>query len=231
MRMEILVVDDDQDVRESLRRSLNFEGYEVRCAADGAQALTAVAQRSPDAVIPDLQMPVLDGLATCRQLRANGWHGSVLMLTAAAATSDRVTGLDAGADDYLPKPFALEELLARLRAMNRRVLAASPAPLGPVRLAYADLVMNVHTREAFRGSQQLTLTPTEWLLLELLLRRPRVVFSRAEILRDVWGYDFDPGSNTLDVFVGYLRRKTESNGEPRLLQTVRGVGYCLRSQP
>ncbi len=223
--VQILVVDDDDDVRESLRRSLAFEGYDVRTAADGEQALAAIAERVPDAVVLDLQMPRLDGLATCRRLRAAGHDLPILMLTARDATRDRVTGLDAGADDYLPKPFALEELLARLRAvLRRRPRAEAVLDL----LGYDDLAMNLGTREVTRGGLVIELTRTEYSLLQLFLSNPRVVLTRARILREVWGYDFDPGSNTLEVYVGYLRRKTEQNGASRLIHNVRGVGYALR---
>jgi two-component system, OmpR family, response regulator MprA len=223
--VQILVVDDDDDVRESLRRSLAFEGYDVRTAVDGEQALAAIAERVPDAVVLDLQMPRLDGLATCRRLRAAGHDLPILMLTARDATRDRVTGLDAGADDYLPKPFALEELLARLRAVLRR----RPRAEGVLDLlGYDDLTMNLGTREVTRGGLVVELTRTEYSLLELFLSNPRVVLTRARILRAVWGYDFDPGSNTLEVYVGYLRRKTEQNGASRLIHNVRGVGYALR---
>jgi two-component system, OmpR family, response regulator MprA len=224
--MQILVVDDDDDVRESLRRSLEFEGYDVRTAADGEQALAEIAERAPDAVVLDLQMPRLDGLATCRRLRATGHDLPILMLTARDATRDRVTGLDAGADDYLPKPFALEELLARLRAVLRR---RPPAEAVVDLLCYDDLAMDLGTREVTRGGLAIELTRTEYSLLELFLANPRVVLTRARILREVWGYDFDPGSNTLEVYVGYLRRKTEQNGAGRLIHNVRGVGYALRT--
>jgi two-component system, OmpR family, response regulator MprA len=224
--MQILVVDDDDDVRESLRRSLEFEGYDVRTAADGEQALAEIAERAPDAVVLDLQMPRLDGLATCRRLRATGHDLPILMLTARDATRDRVTGLDAGADDYLPKPFALEELLARLRAVLRR---RPPTETVEELLCYDDMTMDLGTREVTRGGLAIELTRTEYSLLELFLANPRVVLTRARILREVWGYDFDPGSNTLEVYVGYLRRKTEQNGASRLIHNVRGVGYALRT--
>jgi two-component system, OmpR family, response regulator MprA len=232
--MEILVVDDDEDVRESLRRSLEFEGYDVRTAGDGERALAAIAERAPDAVVLDLQLPGIDGLAACRRLRSTGHDLPILMLTARDGTSDRVTGLDAGADDYLPKPFALEELLARLRAVLRRRAAPGSADRGADaartdRLAYGDLLLDRQTREVSRDGHPIELTRTEYALLELFLSHPRAVLTRAQILREVWGYDFDPGSNTLDVYVGYLRRKTEERGAGRLLHNVRGVGYTLRS--
>lgn len=219
------MVDDDAAVRDSLRRTLTFEGYQVLTAADGAEALRLVAEHAPEAILLDLQMPVLDGMETCRRLRAAGDDTPVLMLTARDGTRDRVTGLDAGADDYLSKPFALEELLARLRALLRRsrVHAADAE-----RLALADLVMDTGTREVTRAGQEVTLTRTEFELLALFLTHPRQVLTRAQILRDVWGFEHDPGSNTLDVYVGYLRRKLEADGSSRLLHTVRGVGFVLR---
>ena len=225
--MRVLVVDDDPDVRDSLRRSLTFEGYQVTEAADGAQALDAIAAARPDIVVLDLQMPVLGGLETCRKLREQGDDVPVLMLTARDGTRDRVTGLDAGADDYLPKPFALEELFARLRALLRRT-TLNPKT-GPLR--FADLELDTTTREARRAGQEIILTRTEFALLELLLRHPRQVLTRAQILAEVWGYDFDPGSNTLDVYVGYLRRKTEEHNPVRLVHNVRGVGYALKAMP
>ena len=222
--MRVLVVDDDPDVRDSLRRSLTFEGYQVTEAADGAQALDAIAAARPDIVVLDLQMPVLGGLETCRKLREQGDDVPVLMLTARDGTRDRVTGLDAGADDYLPKPFALEELFARLRALLRRTTTNTKTGT----LRFADLELDTATREARRAGQEIILTRTEFALLELLLRHPRQVLTRAQILAEVWGYDFDPGSNTLDVYVGYLRRKTEEHNPVRLVHNVRGVGYALK---
>jgi len=227
--MRVLVVDDDPAVRDSLRRSLTFEGYSVATAGDGEQALASVAAERPDVVVLDLQMPVLGGLETCRRLREQGNDVPVLMLTARDATRDRVTGLDAGADDYLPKPFALEELLARLRAMLRRaaVVAASSPPRQV--LSFEDLELDTATRLATRAGHPMTLTRTEHALLELFLRHPRQVLTRQQILAEVWGYDFDPGSNTLEVYVGYLRRKTEEHNPARLVHNVRGVGYALRA--
>ncbi len=226
--VQILVVDDDEAVRDSLRRSLSFEGYAVRTAVDGVEALAEVEAQMPDLVILDVQMPRMDGLEVCRRLRAGGHDVPVLMLTARDATSDRVTGLDVGADDYLPKPFALEELLARLRALLRR--SAARAATQHV-MRFADLVMDTQTREVTRGGVPLTLTRTEHALLELLMQHPRQVLSRAQILSDVWGYGYDNGSNTLEVYVGYLRRKLEAGGGSRLLHNVRGVGYQLREIP
>jgi two-component system response regulator MprA len=224
--MRVLVVDDDPDVRDSLRRSLTFEGYRVTTAADGEQALDSVAVARPDVVVLDLQMPLLDGLETCRRMRRQGNDVPVLMLTARDGTRDRVTGLDAGADDYLPKPFALEELLARLRALLRR---AAASPVHPEVLSFADLMLDTATREASRAGHPIALTRTEHALLELFLRHPRQVLSRRQILAEVWGYDFDPGSNTLEVYIGYLRRKTEEHNPVRLVHNVRGVGYALKS--
>ncbi|MEQ7126141.1 response regulator transcription factor [Actinopolymorpha sp. B11F2] len=225
--MRILVVDDDQGVRDSLRRSLVFNGFEVELAESGEQALRSVAAKNPDAVILDVMMPRLDGIATCRALRATGNDVPILVLTARDAVADRVTGLDAGADDYLSKPFALEELLARLRALLRR---ATPGSDGTT-LAYADLTLEPSTREVHRGERAISLTRTEFALLELFLRHPRQVLERTQILEEVWGFDFPTSANSLEVYVGYLRRKTEAGGEPRLLHTVRGVGYVLRDTP
>jgi two-component system, OmpR family, response regulator MprA len=226
--VRILVVDDDPGVRESLRRSLIFNGYDVELAEDGQRALSSVAMRRPDAVVLDVMMPGLDGLETCRRLRAAGEDLPVLMLTAREAVSDRVGGLDAGADDYLVKPFALEELLARLRALLRRT--ATSADAGQ-QLKFSDLVLDLGTREVWRGQRLISLTRTEFHLLELLMRHPRQVLERGQILEEVWGYDFPTTANSLEVYVGYLRRKLEADGEPRLIHTVRGVGYSLRELP
>jgi len=226
--VQVLVVDDDEAVRDSLRRSLSFEGYSVRTAVDGVDALAQIEAQPPDAVVLDLQMPRMDGLEMCRHLRAGGHDVPVLMLTARDGTRDRVTGLDVGADDYLPKPFALEELLARLRALLRR--SGARAATARV-LRFADVVMDTGTREVSRAGVPLTLTRTEHSLLELLLLHPRHVLSRAQILQDVWGFGYDNGSNTLEVYVGYLRTKMEAAGGARLLHNVRGVGYVLRESP
>ncbi|WP_460524283.1 response regulator transcription factor [Flindersiella endophytica] len=225
--MRILVVDDDHAVRESLRRSLVFNGYEVDLADNGETALKAVATHHPDAIVLDVMMPRLDGIATCRALRASGDDVPILVLTARDAIADRVAGLDAGADDYLTKPFALEELLARLRALLRRT---TPEP-GAAIYTYADLSLDPVTREVKRGERQISLTRTEFALLELFLRHPRQVLERSQILEDVWGFDFPTSANSLEVYVGYLRRKTEGDGDPRLIHTVRGVGYVLRETP
>ena len=228
--MRILVVDDDRAVRESLRRSLAFNGYQVELATDGQAALDSVAEQRPDAMVLDVMMPRVDGLEVCRRLRGSGDELPILVLTARDAVSDRVAGLDAGADDYLPKPFALEELLARLRALLRRRVpdddAGRSAPL-----SFADLSLDPDTREVCRGERAISLTRTEFALLELLLAHPRRVLSRTQILEQVWGYDFPTTGNALEVYIGYLRRKTEADGEPRLIHTVRGVGYVLRESP
>jgi two-component system, OmpR family, response regulator MprA len=229
--MRILVVDDDRAVRESLRRSLAFNGYTVDLAADGQQALDAVVEQRPDAMVLDVMMPRLDGLEVCRRLRGTGDDLPILVLTARDAVSDRVAGLDAGADDYLPKPFALEELLARLRALLRRRFTGPEDPGEPAALRFADLSLDLGTREVIRAGRSISLTRTEFALLELLMRNPRQVLTRSRILEDVWGYDFPTSGNALEVYVGYLRRKTEAAGEPRLIHTVRGVGYALRESP
>jgi two-component system response regulator MprA len=222
----VLIVEDDPAVRESLERSLVFEGYDVVTAHDGQAGLAAVGQHRPDVVVLDLQLPRLDGMEVVRRLRASGDAVPVLMLTAREGTRDRIDGLDAGADDYLPKPFALEELLARLRAVVRRVQATTP---GQDALVVGDLRLVIPSRQVSRAGQAVELTRTEYELLELFMLHPRQVLTRTQILRDVWGHDHDSGSNTLEVYVGYLRRKLEGGGAPRLLHTVRGVGYVLRA--
>jgi two-component system, OmpR family, response regulator MprA len=222
----VLVVDDDKAVRESLRRSLEFNGYVVALAGDGAEALAGIANHDPDVVVMDVMMPRLDGIEATKALRAAGNDVPILVLTARDAVGDRVDGLDAGADDYLTKPFALEELLARLRALLRRA-----APIGEddeETLHFADLSMNTTTREVTRGERAIELTRTEFTLLEMFLRRPRRVLDRSFILEEVWGYDFPTTANSLEVYVGYLRRKTEAEGEARLIHTVRGIGYVLK---
>jgi two-component system, OmpR family, response regulator MprA len=222
--MKILVVDDERAVRESLRRALELEGYEIELAADGNEALYRLeVTEEPDAVILDVLMPGVDGLEVCRRLRGAGSKLPVLMLTARTEVEDRVAGLDAGADDYVTKPFALEELLARVRALLRRTGETD----GDV-VRFADLELDPATREVTRGGRPIELTRTEFSLLELFMRNPRQVLTRTIIFERVWGYDFGYASNSLDVYIGYLRRKTEADGEPRLIQTVRGVGYALR---
>jgi two-component system response regulator MprA len=220
--MRLLIVEDEAAVRDALVRALETEGYELALAEDGAQALAMMAQAPADAVVLDVMLPGIDGLDVARRLRAARNPVPILMLTARGAVGDRVAGLDAGADDYLMKPFALEELLARLRALLRRTSG------GNGELLFADLALDPGTREVRRGGRQLELTVTEFNLLELFLRNPRQVLRRSLIYDRVWGYDFGPDSHALDVYVGYLRRKLEAGGEPRLIHTVRGVGYALR---
>jgi two-component system response regulator MprA len=225
-RPRVLVVDDDRAVRESLRRSLEFNGYDVALASDGAEALAGIGSMGPDVVIMDVMMPRLDGLEATRALRAAGNDVPILVLTARDAVGDRVEGLDAGADDYLTKPFALQELLARLRALLRRVVPHDADP--DETLSFADLTLDMASREVRRADRLIELTRTEFTLLEMFLRRPRRVLERSFILEEVWGYDFPTTANSLEVYVGYLRRKTEAEGESRLLHTVRGVGYVLK---
>ncbi|MFD8492314.1 MULTISPECIES: response regulator transcription factor [unclassified Amycolatopsis] len=229
--MRILVVDDDRAVRESLRRSLEFNGYKVDLASDGAQALEAIIASRPDAMVLDVMMPRLDGLEVARRLRSTGDDLPILVLTARDTVSDRVSGLDAGADDYLPKPFALEELLARLRALLRRAMPDTDSGQASEMLTFGDLTLDPGTREVRRGTREISLTRTEFALLELFLSYPKHVLTRGRILEEVWGYDFPTSGNALEVYVGYLRRKTEAEGEPRLIHTVRGVGYVLRETP
>ncbi|MDI5963634.1 response regulator transcription factor [Streptomyces sp. SL13] len=230
----VLVVDDEPAVREAIRRSLAFEGYATELAADGLAALEQVEATAPDVIVLDVLMPRMDGLTTARRLRSTGVTTPILMLTARDTVGDRVTGLDAGADDYLVKPFELDELLARLRALLRRssYAAQSGAGGGPGAenaLVFGDLRMDPATREVTRAGLPVELTRTEYTLLELFLAHPRQVLTREQILKSVWGFDFEPSSNSLDVYVMYLRRKTEAAGLPRLVHTVRGVGYVLRS--
>jgi two-component system response regulator MprA len=224
--MGILVVDDDQAVRDALRRALRMQGYDVSVANDGEEALLKVRANpgTTDLLIVDILMPRLDGLEMTRRLRADGSQVPILMLTARDQVADRVAGLEAGADDYLVKPFALEELIARVRALLRRLGADETATT----LTFADLELDTGTREVRRGEDSLTLTRTEFALLELFLRNPRQVLTRSVIFDRVWGYDFGYGSNSLDVYISYLRKKTEVGGKPRLIHTVRGVGYALR---
>jgi two-component system response regulator MprA len=223
--LRILVVDDEPAVRESLRRALQLEGYGVELAGDGSEALYRLESRElePDGIVLDVLMPELDGLEVARRLRRTGSRVPILMLTARDEIADRVAGLDAGADDYLVKPFALEELFARLRAILRRSVDGAVEVLH-----FADLELDPATREVRRGGDPIELTRTEFSLLELFMLNPRQVLTRSVIFERVWGYDFGPGSNSLDVYIGYLRRKTEAGGKPRLIQTVRGVGYALR---
>ncbi|MFJ9548936.1 response regulator transcription factor [Streptomyces erythrochromogenes] len=229
----ILVVDDEPAVREALRRSLAFEGYAVQTAVDGLDALDKAASYGPGLIVLDIQMPRMDGLTAARRLRASGSVTPILMLTARDTVGDRVTGLDAGADDYLVKPFELDELFARVRALLRRssYAAAQAGAAGPHEdaLTFGDLRMDLATREVTRAGRPVELTRTEFTLLEMFLAHPRQVLTREQILKTVWGFDFEPSSNSLDVYVMYLRRKTEAGGEPRLVHTVRGVGYVLRA--
>jgi two-component system response regulator MprA len=223
--VRILVVDDERPVRDGLDRVLRAEGYEVALAADGEAALDAHASSAADAVLLDVAMPGIDGLEVCRRLRAAGDQVPVLMLTARGAISERVSGLDAGADDYLVKPFAIDELRARLRALLRRT--AEPGAM----LAFADLRLDPAAFEVSRGDRRLSLTRTEFQLLELFIRNPRQVLTRSLIFERVWGYDFASSSRSLDSYIVYLRRKLEEGGEQRLIQTIRGVGYVLREDP
>ncbi|MFF0432661.1 response regulator transcription factor [Streptomyces sp. NPDC004327] len=230
----ILIVDDEPAVREALRRSLAFEGYGTQDAVDGLDALAKLESYGPDLVVLDVQMPRMDGLTAARRIRASGSTVPILMLTARDTVGDRVTGLDAGADDYLVKPFELDELFARIRALLRRSSyaaqqrrASADEAAGDV-MAFDDLRMDLATREVTRGGRPVELTRTEFTLLEMFLAHPRQVLTREQILKAVWGFDFEPSSNSLDVYVMYLRRKTEAGGEPRLVHTVRGVGYVLR---
>jgi two-component system, OmpR family, response regulator MprA len=220
--MRVLVVDDEPAVRQAVHRALTFEGYEVAVAKEGSQALELLALQSVDAIVLDVLMPNLDGFEVCRRLRAAGNSTPVLMLTARGHVDDRVAGLDAGADDYLAKPFALQELLARVRALLRRSQPSNDV------LRFADLSLDVDAREVRRGDRLISLTPTEFLLMELLLRHPRRVLTRDVILERVWGYEFRSATNSLDVYIGYVRKKLEADGKSRLVHTVRGVGYILR---
>jgi two-component system response regulator MprA len=221
--MRVLIVDDEPAVRQALKRALDLEGFEVELAENGEQALVAAAGKEPDAVILDVMMPGLDGIQTCRKLRASGSRVPILMLTAKVEVEDRVAGLDAGADDYLVKPFALAELLARLRALLRR----SGQDTGEL-LRFSDVELDPAQHEVRRQDEPLELTRTEFSLLEMFLRHPKQVLSRSQIFEAVWGYDFGYNSNSLDVYIGYLRKKLEASGQPRLIQTLRGVGYVLR---
>jgi two-component system response regulator MprA len=219
--MRILIADDEPAVRSSLERALELEGYQVELAVDGPDAIDHAHRREPDALILDVSMPGVDGLEVCRRLRSDGLRLPILMLTAREEVTDRVAGLDAGADDYLTKPFALDELLARLRALLRRLSDDGE-------LRFADVVLDPKTHSMHRGEREIDLTKTEYLLMELFLRNPRQVLPRSLIFERVWGYDFGYATNSLDVYIGYLRRKLEANGGSRLLHTKRGVGYMLR---
>ena len=228
--MHILVVDDDQAVRDSLARSLQYgSGYEVTTAEDGLEALAKLSSLRPDAVVMDVMMPRLGGLETTRMLRQSGNDVPILILTARDAVGDRVDGLDAGADDYMVKPFSLDELSARLRALTRR--SRPDQETGAETLTFADLVMDLSTREVSRGGRRISLTRTEFALLQTFMEHPRHVLERGWLLNEVWGFDFPTTANSLDVYIGYLRRKTEQEGEPRLIHTIRTVGYVLRETP
>ena len=225
---QVLVVDDEPALVTALERALRLDGHDVAVATDGQRALDRLAGTTPDLVVLDVMMPRVDGLEVCRRLRAAGDRVPVLMLTARDGIDDRVDGLDAGADDYLSKPFALRELRARVRALLRRAEAPGEGDEDQEVVAFADLRLDPATREVHRGERLIELTRTEFSLLELFLRHPRVVLSRSQLFEHVWGYDLGATSNALGVYIGYLRRKTEEGGEPRLLHTVRGVGYALR---
>ncbi|WP_028707727.1 response regulator transcription factor [Propionicicella superfundia] len=227
--MHILVVDDDQAVRDSLARSLQYSGYEVSTAVDGVDALAKLAGARPDAVIMDVMMPRLDGLEATRMLRANGNDVPILVLTARDAVNDRVDGLDAGGDDYMAKPFALDELLARIRALTRRSKPA--AEFTTDLLVFENLTLDLQTREVTRAGRRISLTRTEFALLQTFMEHPRRVLERGWLLNEVWGFDFPTTANSLEVYIGYLRRKTEVDSEPRLIHTVRGIGYVLRESP
>ncbi|MGQ9457683.1 MAG: response regulator transcription factor [Anaerolineae bacterium] len=227
MGESVLIVEDEPKIADFLRRGLTFEGYQVRVAYTGEEALAMVRETPPDLVVLDIMLPGIDGMEVCRRLRKNHPDLPILMLTARDAIPDRVAGLDAGADDYLGKPFAFDELLARLRALLRR--ARSPEP-GEV-LRFADLTMNTTTREVWRGERPIDLTAREFDILELFLRHPRQVLTRDLLYERIWGYDYGGESNIIEVYIRYLRAKLEAAGEPRLLHTVRGVGYVLREEP
>ncbi|WP_084528970.1 response regulator transcription factor [Nocardia crassostreae] len=224
----VLIVEDDPNVRSTLDQLLRFEGYQVVLAADGQQALEVLERQRPDLAVVDVAMPRLDGLSLCRMLRRRGDRLPILVLTARHQVGDRVAGLDAGADDYLPKPFDTEELLARLRALLRRSAPDPGQDPDDGLLVVADLVLDPAAREARRGGELLELTRTEFDVLELLMLNERVVLSRSRIYEHIWGFDFDTESRSLDVYIGYLRRKTEQHGAPRLIHTVRNVGYTVR---
>ncbi len=229
--MHILVVDDDQAVRDSLARSLHYSGYEVTTATDGVDALAKLSSIRPDAVIMDVMMPRLDGLEATRSLRSIGNDVPILVLTARDAVGDRVDGLDAGADDYMAKPFSFDELQARLRALTRRTRPGNPETPGGDMLTFADLSLDLQTREVQRAGRKISLTRTEFALLQTFLENPRRVLERSWLLNEVWGFDFPTTANSLEVYIGYLRRKTEAEGQSRLIHTVRGIGYVLRETP
>src|SRR2546421_6358996 len=226
MNAQILIVDDDSRVTGALRRTLAYEGYQVSVAGNGEQALMVARTKPPDLVILDLMLPGIDGLEVCRRLRSAGDSIAVLMLTARDAVVDRVAGLETGADDYLVKPFALEELLARVKALLRR---HNPSDIAREALLFEDLELDMATRQARRGDRRLDLSTTEFELLALFLRNPRIVLTRSLLMERIWGNDFEGGPNVLEVYIGHLRSKLEQNGEKRLIQTIRGAGYVLRT--
>ena len=223
----VLIAEDDRAVRQALERALRLEGYDVRVASNGAEALDAIKERPADALLLDVSMPMVDGLTVCRVLRSEHDRTPILMLTARSETSDRVAGLDAGADDYLPKPYDLDELLARLRALIRRS-SFQRDDSSTTELVVGDLRLDVMGRRAFRGAREIDLSKTEFDLLELLADHAGIVLDHTLIYERIWHYDFGPDSKNLAVYIGYLRRKTEAAGEPRMVHTVRGVGYTLR---
>jgi two-component system response regulator MprA len=227
MNAHVLIVDDDNRIISALRRTLAYEGYQVSTAANGEAALAIARSRPPDVVILDLMLPGIDGFEVCRRLRASGDGVAVLILTARDAVADRVAGLETGADDYLVKPFALEELLARVKALLRR---RSPPDVSREVLCFEDLELDTATRQATRGKHTIELSTTEYELLALFLRNPRTVLTRAVLMDRIWGSDFEGGPNVLEVYIGHLRSKLEQHCEKRLIQTVRGAGYVLRSQ-
>lgn len=229
MREKIMVIDDDIKITSMLRRSLAFEGYEVSTASDGQEGLKRILEKNPDLIILDLMMPKVDGWEVCRRIRASGLSTPILMLTAKDEVSDRVKGLDLGADDYLVKPFALEELLARVRALLRRKLAES-SPQTTNRLEFEDLVLDTDTREVYRAGKRIELTAKEFDLLHLFMMNPKRVLSRDTIMEKIWGYDYSGESNVLEVYIAMLRQKTEEHGGKRIIQTVRGAGYVLRGE-
>jgi len=226
MKAHILIVDDDSRVTSALRRTLAYEGYQVSVAGNGEQALMVARTKPPDLVILDLMLPGIDGLEVCRRLRSAGDSIAVLMLTARDAVVDRVAGLETGADDYLVKPFALEELLARVKALLRR---HNPSDIAREALLFEDLELDMATRQARRGDRRIDLSTTEFELLALFLRNPRIVLTRSLLMERIWGNDFEGGPNVLEVYIGHLRSKLEQNGEKRLIQTIRGAGYVLRT--
>ncbi|WJH34949.1 response regulator transcription factor [Paenibacillus sp. CC-CFT747] len=226
MREEILVIDDDEKITSMLRRSLTFEGYSVTTANDGLEGLRRILEQEPRLIVLDVMMPKLDGWEVCRRIRESGIDVPVLMLTAKDEVADRVKGLDIGADDYLVKPFALEELLARVRVLLRRRVEKAPQPTS--RVEYEDIVMDHDTREVFRGGKRVELTTKEFELLNLFMQNPKRVLSRDLIMEKIWGYDYSGESNVLEVYIALLRQKTEEHGGKRIIQTVRGAGYVLR---